>query len=175
MKDKDFKPMIWVSNLRLYNEGFLNGAWIDCTLGEEHILERVHKICGNDEYSIDDYQGFYGIDVTCESFKQISAIAETLQDLFYEGYRYAFGEFYNDYGRDIDRALDLIEDKVIGVYESDIDFIENYLDETCFFEGVPDHVIDYFDYEKYYRDQFLNGVFATIRLNSRENLYYYAS
>jgi len=175
MKDQDFKPMIWVSNLRKYNEGFLSGEWIDCTLGEEHIWERVNEICGKDEYSIDDYQYFYGINVTDESFKQISDIAEALQDQSDDNDRYAFAIFYNDYGKQIDAALRCIKDKVIGVYESDIDFIEQYLDDTGFFENTPNDVIDYFDFESYYHDQCLNGVFDKICLNYRVNLYYYAS
>jgi antirestriction protein len=52
---------------------------------------------------------------------------------------------------------DAFTEAYVGLFESTRAFTEHIVDESCMFQGVPDNITRYFDYESYWRDLFAGG------------------
>jgi antirestriction protein len=50
---------------------------------------------------------------------------------------------------------DKFEDAFAGVWDSEMDFTEQLVEDTGFLDVMPEHLISYFDYEAYRRDLFM--------------------
>lgn len=72
---------------------------------------------------------------------------------------YPFGaELLEYYGNDLDEAMEAVEDRYIGEYES----LEDYAREITDTTGVPEYILHYIDYESMGRDWELAGDIFTI-------------
>lgn len=58
---------------------------------------------------------------------------------------------------------DDFEEAFAGSYGSTMEFTEQLVEETGMLEGMPDHLVQYFDYEKYDRDLFMGDYWASSR------------
>lgn len=74
---------------------------------------------------------------------------------------YDFGEdLLEYYGGDLDEAIEAVEDKYMGEYES----LEDYARESVDVSDVPEHILMYIDYDSMAMDMEQSGdiiVFAT--------------
>jgi antirestriction protein len=164
-------PKIYVACLAAYNEAILHGAWIDASLGLEHVQEEVKKIIDSspaesaEEWAIHDYEGFHGIKVDeWDSFETVCEIAEALNE-YDDEKADLFGELYQAY--DLEQSKDRLENNYYGCFESYGDFAAEFLDNTGDLSGVPDFVRNYFDFEQYGSDLVSEGGFDCIQLGSR--------
>ena len=150
--------------LQQYNEGHLVGRWftLDGLTKEEHreevqnwlkeLTNSEENTEGNlyEEWILGDAEGVpaeyvdtYGIDE--DFFKLQEAVS---------GSCYGIEVFKAGIALGID--LDKITEAYYGQFEDDEDFARGYADGTGMFDGVPDYVRMYFDYESFGRDLTIN-------------------
>lgn len=147
---------IYVGTYAKYNDGSIFGKWL--TLGDYDNLEEFYAECKklhadeeDAEFMFQDYEthdilkGFiseYGIN------SDIFEIAEML-----EGKDIEMLEAYFSLGYDItEENIQDAEDKFFGYYNNATDFAEDYAEQTCMLNEIPENIRYYFDFEKFGRD-----------------------
>ncbi|MEL6688361.1 MAG: antirestriction protein ArdA, partial [Pseudomonadota bacterium] len=147
---------IYVACLASYNNGILHGKWIDATQDEEAIWDEVKQMLTNsptevaEEWTIHDYEGFYGFRLT--EFSSFESVAK-------------FGAFFKDHGSlgasligyygSIDDAKEALNERYIGRFDSVAEFAECHLEE-CF--TIPEGLRPYIDYQAFARDLEINDL-----------------
>ena len=169
-----YQTSIYVACLASYNNGKLHGIWIDCSEGEDFVWDEIKKMLKNSsepnaqDWAIHDFD-FSGIQVSeYGNIEKLCEYAEIFQKLGEQ--TPVFIELLKDF--DSEKALEMINNNLIGSYKSDEEFIYEYLEDTCFFEGIPQYIIDYFDQKAYFRDLELNGDIFKIQISYNENYYF---
>lgn len=173
-------PQIYVACLASYNAGILHGKWIDASQGKETVWEEIRTIMKTsteesaEEWAIHDYQGFHGVKIDeWESIDKVCELAEAIQEHEEQesGKGEVFASLYADYG--LEGAIDMLNDNYMGCYKSEDEFIDQYLEDTGFFEGVSEHIKNYFDYKSYLRDLDMNGDIFSIVVKFDEHHYFH--
>jgi len=142
---------IYVSTYAKYNNGSIQGAWIDLT---DHIDSRgFYRACAelhadeqDPEFMFQDFEGFPK-DLYSES-GNIDAIYEYI-DFVNKTY---LNQEAVDAGLSLGIPLDKLEDAYYGQFNSDTDLAYDYIESTGLLHGVPDSITNYFDYEAFGRD-----------------------
>lgn len=160
-------PKIYVASLSDYNSGILHGAWIDATQDADDIQEAVNAMLAEspaakqhgdiaEEWAIHDFD-FGGIKLgESESFETVSTLANLL-----EKHGEAFAIFWNNgQCNDASEAGNAFEEAYLGVYDSGVAFVEQWLDDTGGLDKMPEDLRPYFDYEAYARDAFMTDVWG---------------
>ena len=170
---------IALTNLGKYNEGILDFTWLTLPATDEEIAAAFDKIevshdnihyysdgMGRvtttdiygeyEEYFITDYEcDFYDVG-EYENIDRLNEIAQTIDDL--DEYEQEIVKALMSDGFSLDEAIEKKDD---CIYWSDCDSMTDvayrYIDETCMFEGMPDLLTRYFDYESFGRDLGLDG------------------
>ena len=152
----------YVTNLGLYNEGYLVGEWVTFPIDEdeqEELFKRIKIDETHEEYFITDYES--DIDVKIGEYTSIDTLnemAETLDEL-------------SDYDEEIVTALlgngYTLEDAINR--KDDVYFFsgcstmaevaEQYADDTGLLDSIPENLRYYFDFEAYGRDMSYEGEF----------------
>lgn len=146
-------PSIWVGTWAAYNNGILHGAWIDCTLGVDHIYDEINKILETcpeqgEEYGIFDISALPNfINEHSSDFENIAAWAKALEE---------HGEIIASLAKelnieDIEEVLEYHENHYHGCANSFDEFAQNFFDDIYGHE-VPEHLQHYIDYEAFARD-----------------------
>ncbi len=158
---KPTAPRIYVACLAAYNNGLLHGAWIDSNQSADAIRREIatmlkaSPMSGAEEYAIHDYEAFGGIRI--EEYTGIDEVAALAAFVAAHG---ALGaEVYNHYG-DLDEALQALEERYCGVFESVAAFMEQHASDTS---DVPQHIQYYIDWERMARDAELSGDIFTLQ------------
>lgn len=156
---------IYLTNLGKYNEGILQGEWLELPCTEEELEACKERIGINDEYEewfITDYEtDVNGLKVgEYDNLEELNDLAEAIEEdpekaeaLIYWGY---------DTAEKIRDNLDNViytctpegaesEEFAVGYY---------YAEEVGCLE-IPENLKGYFDYEAYGRDIMINGQFYT--------------
>jgi antirestriction protein len=145
-------PKVYVGTYAKYNNGSIQGAWIDL---EGHDEESFYKACkelhsdeSDPEYMFQDFENFpksfYG-----ESSLD-SRVFEWLElDEYDRNKVEAFLDCFGDCAGDVFEAAN---DSCHGTADSDLDFAYEYIDSTGMLADVPESIQSYFDYEKFSRD-----------------------
>ena len=164
-------PKIYVRSLAAYNAGIEHGAWIDAAQDEEDALAEIYEVlrgspvAGAEEWEIVDSKGFFSYDPTGKSLSEICEVALKLEEL-----DESMGELLclllDDY--DLDCAIERIEDNFFGVYDSKLDYVQQFMQETGAFEGAPEILERFFDYDSYLYDLELSGDVQFYRLGTGE-------
>ncbi|KRR22147.1 antirestriction protein ArdA [Bradyrhizobium retamae] len=150
-------PRLYVGTYAKYNSGSIKGAWLDLDdySDKDAFLEackELHKDEADPELMFQDFEGFprsyYSESSVSEELFAWIALDEDDRQLL-EVYRENV-----DSDADIDRARDAF----MGKADTKAEFAAQYLDDTCAFDGVPDWVKNYFDYEAYARDMEHDGI-----------------
>jgi antirestriction protein len=135
------------------------GVWVDLlpVRSWDDIREALEVAYPNavvDEILMADYEGsilkpFYAS--SCDAFS-MTEWADFAEDLERTHLDMDVIEAYADNASSWeDVTIQNIEDSYIGEYESDVDFAENYAEDTGLFVGVSDTVKYYFDHEAYWK------------------------
>ena len=85
-------------------------------------------------------------------FEDVVEIAEFLKE-----YGRLGGELVINYGGDLDDAKRAIEENYRGEYKSKIEFAAEFIDDEL--TQMPDYIRNYFDYESFADDLFINDYF----------------
>lgn len=164
-------PSIWVGTYAAYNNGILHGAWIDCTLGVNHIWDEISKILktcpeGGEEYGIFDTSALPNfINEHSSDFENIAAWAEAL-----EKHGEIIASLANDLGyEDIESVLEFHENNYHGSAKDFEEFAGNLFDDVYGHE-IPEHLKSYIDYEAFARD--LSYDYLTIWINDECHVWF---
>lgn len=148
---------IYVACLAAYNNGILHGRWIDASRDTEAMQQEVRAVLASspvpdaEEWAIHDTEGLPN---TIGEFSGLEAVASFMglvED--YPGI-----DLYDliDIVQEVDgpdEARELLEDRLIGVYDSFRDYADEFADEQLAALGQEDTLAArYFDYEAFARD-----------------------
>jgi antirestriction protein len=156
---------IYVACLSAYNNSYLHGCWIDCSdTTAEVIKEQVQKMLKHspmaklepcEEWRIDDYQYWHGLDPSKLNFEEIATIGKFLNEQD-EVTAIAFAYFaqnFNDFSSNtIDNVIEEFESFYIGCYSTKEEFVEERLEEL----GILDELEKYPIIEGVGADQFID-------------------
>ena len=173
---------IALTNLGQYNEGILNFTWLELPATDEEIAAAFDKIqVSHDDthyYSdgrgsvveygspemVGEYEEFFITDYECdfyrvgeyENIETLNDIAEQIDSL--DNYEKDIVKGLMSEGYSLEDAIDNADDVIVysGCYTM-TDVAYEYIEECCSFEGVPDWITNYFDYEAYGRDMSFDG------------------
>ncbi len=175
----DSIPQIYVACLASYNSRCLHGQWIDASKPFDEVMKEIKHmlLCSPEEnaegWAIHDYQGFFSIKIDeWEDIETICNLAEKIIE--HENSGEAFAWLYSEH-ESIEEADRIIEENYIGCYESEQDFIYEYVESTCMLEGVPDNIKGYFNYDALLRDLECSGDVFSILQGYRQHHYFYSS
>ena len=154
---------IFITNLGMYNEGYLVGKWVKLPVSEDK-LDEVLKAIGINEYYeeffISDFENerIIGLSEVVSEYSSVQALnklAQRLEELSddeadklgavleYEACRSVSDvlELLDELDN-FDLLTDVTDDEELGYY---------YAEEYCCID-IPEHIQPYFDYEAYGRD-----------------------
>ena len=150
---------IYVANLAKYNDGTLNGIWINLPMDEDDLMESIQVMLGDDEeWAIHDYEAPFAINETDE-IERLNEIAQVLEDSS-EDKNVIMAILGN--WTDIEYGIGIIQDGEYVVYTncSDMgDVAQEVLEEQGTLDSMPEELRSYFDYDAYGRDLAINGTF----------------
>lgn len=161
---------IYIANLGKYNEGLLVGEWASLPITEEELEALYERIgiseepdengCIYEEVAIHDYETDLPIQVgEWDNILELSEAMEVFEDL--QDWERETVEAIMEAGHynDIFEAVEHVGDYTLlsGVEtESDLGW---YWYENGFIE-IPEHLVNYFDFEAYGRDCSFDGTFT---------------
>lgn len=116
-------PRIYVASLSDYNDGRLHGTWIEASVEDDELHERVQAMLarspmpGAEEWAIHDFEGFCGIQLhEYETLETIGRIARGIRE-----HGPAFGAFVRIFGTDETADQRRFEETFLGRFESMVD------------------------------------------------------
>lgn len=156
---------IYLTNLGKYNEGELVGEWVELPVSDEELAEVLKRIGINEhyeEYFITDYEsdidGFMCGEY--DSITELNEIAEAFED--YDAEQIEAALYFSS---SLEKAVEILEDICYITtpkgWETDEEAIGWYYVHECGCLEIPEHLENYFDYERYGRDIMLEGNFYT--------------
>ena len=151
------KPSLYVGTYGKYNNGSIKGKWLNL---EDYAdakafwtaCEALHKDENDPEYMFQDFEGFpksmYGESLNTEEIEKIIEFAHLGADeqTTITEFEDAFGEMPKDFEQAQDAFI-----CVIAGNNPNEELAEYYIDE-CGIMEIPEHLLNYIDYERYGRD-----------------------
>lgn len=165
----DETPRIYVASLSDYNNGILHGCWIDATIGYDCIFEQINAMLAAspaqkkygdkaEEFAIHDHEYFQSVEINEYScIEWVANMAEALEE-----HGEAFAAFVKNGGyryTEVSGIIAEFQEAYCGTYESELAYATEIAEES-FPPDAPQFLLDYFDYELYARDLFLDGYFS---------------
>ena len=150
---------VYVVNLGKYNEGTSVGAWFEPPIDYDEMAERIGLNSRYEEYAIhvselpfdiDEYTSIEEVNRLCE---MVEELPEYIQDNLKELQSYFGG---------IEELCDHQDDIIYYPDCEDMAGVARFMVEDGAIE-VPEHLLDYFDYEAYGRELYLEGNFVITR------------
>jgi len=155
----------FITNLGKYNEGALVGEWISFPITQETltaVLNRIGIGPEYEEYFFTDYEcevdGVYDVLGEYENVRELNYLGHSLNELGCD--QSAFEAALSDHGaRSIKELINLAGNLELFYYVPDIrtkSDLGEFLVDNDFLE-VPEHLVNYIDYEAVGRDHLLDG------------------
>ena len=153
---------IFITNLGMYNEGYLVGKWVKLPVSEDKLDEVLEAIGINEyyeEYFITDYENdIIGLsDVVSEysSVQALNELAQRLEDLSADEVDKLGAVLEYEACRSVSEVIDLLDEldefDLLPDVEDDEDLGYYYVEEYGSID-IPEHLKNYFDYEAFGRD-----------------------
>ena len=160
----------YIANLGKYNEGFLVGEWVDLPITEEELEEVYGRIgissepdedgCIYEETAIHDFETDLPIKVgEWDDILQLSEALEVFDDLDEWQRETAEAILEAGYHDDIFEAVENLDRFMLISEVSDNYDLGYYFYESGCIE-IPEHLINYFDFEAYGRDISFDGTWT---------------
>ncbi len=151
-------PKIYVACLAAYNNGILHGKWIEAAQDADDIHAEIQEmltnspIPGAEEWAIHDYEGFEGLSLS--EYEDIETVAEMAKLIEEHGEAWAH---YAAYVGTNYATREGFEEAYQGEWDSEEDFAYEIVSETM---EIPEHIANYFDYEKFANDLFITDYYS---------------
>jgi antirestriction protein len=143
---------IYVGTYQKYNNGSINGAWLDLSKFEDEEAfytkcGEIHKDENDPEFMFQDYENIPSrlVSECCLNPLVFDILNLALNDDEQE----AFIEFMDNqhfYWKDIDEAHLAFTDSFVGNFDSFQEYADQYFDDN---EECPEHLIHYIDFKHY--------------------------
>lgn len=152
---------VYIANLGKYAEGELVGAWFTLPVNEEEVIEKIGLNEQYEEYAIHDYESPYDISehTSIEELNQTYEAYESIEDDFVKEHCGEIARYFSVGG--LEELADCQSDIIVHSCDSESDLAYEYVEDGLFGE-VPEHLVNYLDYEAIGRDIVLEGNFAEI-------------
>jgi antirestriction protein len=144
---------VYVGTYAKYNNGSIEGAWVDLEGHDEESFyeacRELHKDEADPEFMFQDFEGFP------REFYGESSLSENLWHWLEmdEDERELVGAFTDCFGfsgsMDYAELLEKANDAYMGQFGSDEDFADDYIESTGMLDGVPDSLKAYFDTSRF--------------------------
>ncbi len=156
---------IFIANLAKYNSGIICGQWFDLEdyLEKEDLVAAVYDMLSEqskkdgvkyEEWLICDYDD---IPFEVGSYEDFGTLFEVKNAIV------KFGESVVTAAMQEGIPLEKIEDAYYGCFESEKDFVMQFVEDMGTFEDVPELIKTYFDYESCCRDLMMSD-FSSVTL-----------
>ena len=157
---------VFITNLRMYNEGNLHGEWVDLSQDLETILAKVEEIApGDDEYFISDYEGFIRhvgeYDNIIELKNKVDEITEALEGCSVENVECII-DAVEQHTQYYSEQIEIIKNGNFQIYnncEDMADVAAQIMEESGTLAELPEFSQRYFDFEALGRDLEIEGHF----------------
>ena len=152
----------YVTNLGLYNEGYLVGEWVTFPIDEEEqekLFERIKIDETHEEYFITDYESDIDMKIgeytSIDTLNEMAEMLETVDDYEEEIIKALISEGYS-----LEDAIGKKDDVIVFNNCSTMaEVAEQYADETGLLDSIPENLRYYFDFEAFGRDMSYEGQF----------------
>lgn len=155
---------IYLTNLGKYNEGILQGEWLELPVSQEELKEVFERIGINEEYEeyfITDYKcDFYEVG-EYENLDTLNEIAERIEELDEEESK-VVKALMSELGYTLDEAIEKVNNGDYRIYSECNDMTDiayEVVEECGYLNNVPENVARYFDYEAFGRDLGIEGIY----------------
>lgn len=155
---------IYLTNLGKYNEGILQGEWLELPVSQEELKEVFERIGINEEYEeyfITDYEcDFYEVG-EYENLDTLNEIAERIEELDEEESK-VVKALMSELGYTLDEAIENVNNGDYRIYSECNDMTDiayEVVEECGYLNNVPENVARYFDYEAFGRDLGIEGTY----------------
>ncbi|AIT08546.1 antirestriction protein [Candidatus Francisella endociliophora] len=165
----NYEPQIYIACLASYNNGILYGKWINANQDVSALEDEIQEILADspmpdaEEWAIHDYEDFDNLGLSeYESLETISQVAQNIvehDELFIEAYKYT---------NSIDEAIEMINDRFIGLYDS----VEDYAEETTDISSISEYLRYYIDFQSLARDIELSGDITTFEVDNQVAVFF---
>lgn len=155
----------YITNLGKYNEGILQGEWVDFPISEEELEEVLKRIGINEEYEeffFTDWES--ELDLFLDAYENIDCInvlAESLEEFERYDEMDKLAAIMEATGDNVFDAITYMADAVFypGMTLEDVAY---EIANDCYFtRETPDFLVRYFDYEAFARDLKFDGYTET--------------
>lgn len=158
---------VYITDLSAYNNGHLIGSYFelpmsveDLSKGINDVLANGSKVCNDgihEEWFITDHEGFpMSVGEYSDVFK-LNEIAEKMEGLDDREIKIVEFLLGDNIVKDIDEAIEHIEDIVLYEDTTMEDIAEEYVNNSIDIDSLPELVRYHIDYEGIGRDLRLNG------------------
>lgn len=164
-QDLTDQPAIYVGTYTKYNNGSINGAWIDLTQIADiedfwALCKELHSDEADPEFMFQDWQSIPDA-LIGESYlhENVFEYLQKLSDMDSDR-REAFDDFCKNFSFDSSQIMDAFddfEDAYRGQYRNMTEFAEQMLDDTGELLLIPEGLRYYFDFEAYAKDLEIGG------------------
>ena len=159
---------IYLTNLGKYNEGILQGEWLElpCTSEElDAVKERIGINAQYEEWFITDYEtDIEGVEVgEYSNLDELNELAEQLEELDEDANKAIQAMLLDGYK--FDEALEKANNGDYTIYSgcgTMTDVAYEVVEMCGYLDNVPENVARYFDYEAFGRDLDIEGKFYYI-------------
>ena len=159
---------IYFTNLGKYNEGTLQGEWLElpCTSEElDAVKERIGINAQYEEWFITDYEtDIEGVEVgEYSNIDELNELAEQLEELEEDGKKAIQACLLDGYT--FAEALEKVNNGDYCIYwdcDNMTDVAYEVVEQCGYLQNVPEQVARYFDYEAFGRDLDIEGKFYNI-------------
>jgi antirestriction protein len=149
---------VYVSTYKKYNEGSLGGDWVDLDGLDKDDFAEACKTLHEDE--TDPELMFQAWDDVPDSLVSESSISDSLWDWLEldDSEKEIVGLYWDNVCSDdtVERALE----SFCGVFESEKDYAEDYLDSTGMWGEIPEWAQAHFDVESFANDLYDSVVYV---------------
>lgn len=149
---------IALTNLGQYNEGILNFKWVSLPATDE-IIEEAKKAIGinehYEEWFISDFECDYYEVGEYENLEELNEIAETVEAL--DDWEMDIVKALLNEGYSLEEAIETAPDCIIYDDCDDMSDVAYRMYEEGILGEIPDHLINYIDWEAYGRDISFDG------------------
>lgn len=150
---------IWLTNLSAYTAGRIIDKTLNLPADPEEIdaaLKEIGVDCNNTEYFISCYESVYGLD--CDEFTNVYELNDFCKELSELNIDQDVLKGLCDYYIDQTEIIDL-NFIVWSNCDTMADVAEKMCEEYGTLEGIPEHLKEFFDFEKYGRYIYTSGTF----------------
>jgi len=150
---------VFITNLRKYNEGRLNGAWFSPPIDFEEVKERIGLNEKYEEYAIHDYELPFDIH-EYTSIEEVNRLCALVEEIAGTPLYDALSEVQSCWFNSVDELLEHQDDIMYYHDCNDMEDVARYLvEETGTLGEIPASLQNYIDYEAYGRDLEISGSF----------------